>query len=109
MREISNQIIEAMPIGLVNEFRTKALCLMTGLMEEMEMRFGTLSAEEINFLKVLQSINSDQEGFDGMCVAFGKLMYAHQVIDDMYEMAEFQSRVQNQVRSSGDDILWGQE
>ena len=61
MREISNQIIEAMPIGLVNEFRTKALCLMTDLMEEMEMRFDTLSAEEINFFKVLQSINSDQE------------------------------------------------
>jgi hypothetical protein len=109
MREISNQIIEAMPIGLVNEFRAKALCLMTDLMEEMEMRFDTLSAEEINFFKVLQSINSDQERFDGMCVAFGKLMYAHQVIDDMYEMAEFQSRVQNQVSSSGDDIPWGQE
>jgi hypothetical protein len=109
MREISNQIIEAMPIGLVNEFRTKALCLMTDLIEEMEMRFDTLSVEEINFFKVLQSINSDQERFDGMCVAFGKLMYAHQVIDDMYEMAEFQSRVQNQVRSSGDDILWEQE
>ena len=109
MREISNQIIKAMPIGLVNEFRTKALCLMTDLMEEMEMRFDTLSAEEINFFKVLKSINSDQERFDGMCKAFGKLMYAQQVLEDMYDTAAFQSRVQNQERSSGDDIPWGQE
>ena len=95
MREISNQIIEAMPIGLVNEFRTKALCLMTDLMEEMEMRFDTLSAEEINFFKVLQSFGSDQERFDGLCEAFGKLMYAQQVLEDMYDTAAFQSRVQN--------------
>jgi hypothetical protein len=109
MREISNQIIEAMPIRLVNEFRTKALCLMTELMEEMEMRFDTLSAEEINFFKVLQSFGSDQERFDGLCEAFGKLMYAQQVLEDVYDTAAFQSRVQNQERSSGDDIPWGQE
>lgn len=109
MREISNQIIEAMPIRLVNEFRIKALCLMTDLMEEMEMRFDTLSAEEINFFKVLQSFGSDQERFDGLCEAFGKLMYAQQVLEDMYDTAAFQSRVQNQERSSGDDIPWGQE
>ena len=109
MREISNQIIEAMPIGLVNEFRTKALCLMTDLMEEMEMRFDTLTAEEINFFKVLQSFGSDQERFDGLCEAFGKLMYAQQVLEDMYDTAAFQSRVQNQERSGGDDIPWGQE
>jgi hypothetical protein len=109
MRTISNQIIEAMPIGLINEFRTKALCLMTDLIEEMEMRYCSLTDEEINFFKVLQSLNSDQERFDGMCVAFGKLMYAHQVLEDMYDTAAFQSRVQNQERSSGDDIPWGQE
>ena len=109
MREISNQIIEAMPIGLVNEFRTKALCLMTDLVEEMEMRFNTLTAEEINFFKVLQSFGSDQEKFDGMCEAFGKLMYAQQVLEDMYDTSAFQSRVQNQERSGSDDIPWGQE
>jgi hypothetical protein len=103
MRTISNQIIDAMPIGLVNEFRTKAICLMTNLMEEMEMRFDTLTEEEINFFKVLQSINSDQERFDGMCVAFGKIMYAHQVLEDMYDSAIFQSRVQNQDRLGGDE------
>jgi len=109
MKTISNQIIEAMPIGLVNEFRTKALCLMTDLMEEMEMRFSTLTAEEINFYKVLQSFGSDPERFDGLCEAFGKLMHAQQVLEDMYDTAVFQSRVQNQERSSGDDIPWGQE
>ena len=109
MRTVSNEIIEAMPIRLVNEFRTKAFCLMSDLVEEMEMRYDTLTAEEINFFKVLQSIQSDQDRFDGMCVAFGKLMYAHQVLEDMYETAAFQSRVQNQVRSDADDIPWGQE
>ena len=104
MRTISNEIIEAMPIGLINEFRTKAISLMSGLMEEMEMRFDSLTAEEINFFKVLQSINTDQERFDGMCVAFVKLMYAHQVIEDMYDMAVFQARVQNQHRLDNDDI-----
>jgi len=109
MRTISNEIIEVMPIGLINEFRTKAITLMSGLMEEMEMRFDSLTTEEINFFKVLQSINTDQERFDGMCVAFGKLMYAHQVIEDMYGMAVFQSRVQNQYRLDNDDILRVQE
>jgi len=109
MRTISNEIIEAMPIGLINEFRTKAISLMSGLMEEMEMRFDSLTTEEINFFKVLQSINTDQERFDAMCVAFGKLMYAHQVIEDMYDMAVFQSRVQNQYRLDNDDILRVQE
>ena len=109
MRTISNQIIEAMPIGLINEFRTKAISLMSGLMEEMEMRFDSLTTEEINFFKVLQSINTDQERFDGLCVAFGKLMYAHQVLEDMHDMAVFQSSVQNQQRSSGNDIPWEQE
>ena len=109
MRTVSNEIIEAMPIRLINEFRTKAFCLMSDLVEEMEMRFYTLTAEEINFFKVLQSIQSDQERFDGMCEAFGKLMYAQQVLEDMYETAAFQSRVQNQVRSDADDIPWGQE
>jgi hypothetical protein len=109
MKTISNEIIEAMPIGLINEFRTKAISLMSGLMEEMEMGFDSLTTEEINFFKVLQSINTDQERFDGMCVAFGKLMYAHQVIEDMYDMAVFQSRVQNQHRSSGNDIPREQE
>lgn len=109
MRTISNQIIEAMPIRLVNEFRAKALCLMTDLMEEMEMRFDTLTAEEINFFKVLQSFGSDQERFDGMCKAFGKLMYAQQVLGSMYDTAAFQSRVQNQERSNRNDIPWGQE
>ena len=55
MRTISNQIIEAMPIGLVNEFRVKAIYLMSDLIEELEMRFDTLTTEEVNFLKVLQS------------------------------------------------------
>jgi hypothetical protein len=109
MRAISNQIIEVMPIGLINEFRTKAISLMSGLMEEMEMRFDSLTTEEINFFEVLQSINTDQERFDGMCVAFGKLMYAHQVIEEMYDMSVFQSRVQNQQRSSGNDIPWERE
>ena len=109
MRTISNEIIEAMPIDLINEFRTKAISLMSGLMEEMEMRFDSLTAEEINFFKVLESIKTDQERFDGMCIAFGKLMYAHQVIEDMYDMAVFQSRVQNQLRSGGNDILRGRE
>lgn len=109
MRPISNEIIEAMPIVLVNEFRAKALCLMTELMEEMEMRFDTLTAEEVNFFKVLESFGSDQERFDGMCEAFGKLMYAQQVLEDMYDTAVFQSRVQNQERSGSDDTPWGQE
>ena len=52
MRTISNEIIEAMPIDLINEFRTKAISLMSGLMEEMEMRFDSLTTEEINFFKV---------------------------------------------------------
>ena len=104
MRTISNQIIEAMPIGLVNEFRTKALCLMTDLVEEMEMRFDTLTTEEINFFKVLQSIQNDQKRFDGMCVAFGKLMYAHQVIDDMCAMAEFQFRASRNKSPALDDV-----
>ena len=69
----------------------------------------TLTAEEINFFRVLQSIESDQDRFDGMCVAFGKLMYAHQVLEDMNGEAEFQSRVRNQVRPNVDDIPWGQE
>ncbi len=109
MRTVSNEIIEAMPIRLVNEFRTKAFCLMSDLVEEMEMRYDTLTAEEINFFKVLQSIQSDQDRFDGMCVAFGKLMYAHQVLEDIYDSSVFQARVQNQSRSSVDDIPWGQE
>ena len=109
MRTVSNQIIEAMPIGLINEFRTKAFCLMSDLVEEMEMRYDILTAEEINFFMVLQSIQSDQERFDGMCVAFGKLMYAQQVLDDMYDEAEFQSRVRNQARLNVDDIPWGRE
>jgi len=109
MNTISSQIIEAMPIGLINEFRAKALCLMSGLIEEMEMRFDTLTTEEVNFFKALQSINGDQERFNGMCAAFGKLMYAHQVIEDWYDMAEFQSSVQNQVRSGDYDTPWGQE
>jgi hypothetical protein len=103
MKTISNQIIEAMPINLINEFRTKAFCLMTDLVERMEMRFDALTAEEINFFKVLKSINSDQERFDGLCVVFGKLMYAHQVIDDMYEVAEFQSRVSRNKSRGLDD------
>ena len=107
MRNLANQIIEAMPLGLINEFRTKAICLMSDLMEQMEMRFYTLTAEEINFFKVLQSIKSDQERFDSMCVAFGKLMYAHQVIEDMCDEAEFQSKRKSIERSSGDDIPWG--
>jgi len=98
-----------MPIGLVNEFRAKAICLMSDLIEELEMRFDTLTTDEINFLKVLQSSGGEQGGFDGMCEAFGKIMYAHQVLEDMYDTAVFQSRVQNQERSSGDDISWGQE
>ena len=104
MRTISNQIIEAMPISLINEFRTKAFCLMTGLVEEMELRFDVLSAEEIHFFKVLQSLQSDQERFDGMCVAFGKLMYAHQVMDDMYDLAEFQSNASRNKSRGLDDV-----
>lgn len=77
MRTVSNQIIEAMPIGLINEFRTKAFCLMSDLVEEMEMRYDTLTAEEINFFRVLQSVQNDQDRFNGMCVAFGKLMAFH--------------------------------
>ncbi len=107
MRTVSNQIIEAMPIGLINEFRIKAICLMSDLMEQMEMRYGNLTAEEINFFRVLQSIQSDQDRFDGMCVAFGLLMYAHQVLEDMYDEAEFQSRVQNHGKSDVDDMPRG--
>lgn len=109
MRTISNQIIEAMPIGLVNEFRTKALCLMSDLIEEIEMRHGTLTAEEVNFFKVLQSIQGDKERWDGMCFAFGKLMYAHQVLEGISDTTGFQSKVKNHDGSSGDDISWGQE
>jgi hypothetical protein len=109
MRTISSEIIEAMPIDLVNKFRTKALCLMSDLMEEMEMRFGTLTADEINFFKVLKSINSDQERFDGMSLAFGKLLYAHQVIDEMYDSAAFTSWWKNEATSNENDIPWGDE
>lgn len=109
MRTISNQIIEAMPIGLINEFRTKAFCLMSDLVEEMEMRYYKLTAEEIKFFRVLQSIQNDQDRFNGMCVAFGKLMYAHQVLEDMYDEAEFQSRVRDRVKPDVDDTPWGQE
>lgn len=109
MRTISNQIIEAMPIGLVNEFRTKALCLMSDLIEDIEIRHGTLTAEEVNFFKVLQSIQSDKERWDGMCAAFGKLMYAHQVLEHIHDTTDFQSRAKTQDGSSGDDIPWGQE
>jgi hypothetical protein len=90
-----------MPIELVKEFKIKAICLMGELIEELEMRFDTLTEEEINFLKVLQSSNGEQSGFDGMCEAFGKIMYAYQVKEDMYKTATFQSAAQNQVRSSG--------
>lgn len=103
MRTLSNQIIEAMPLGLLNEFRTKALCLMSDLVEEMEMRYGQLTAEEINFFRVLQSIKNDQDRFNGMCEAFGKLMYAHQVIEDMYDSAVFQSRVSRGESQGHDD------
>lgn len=109
MSILSNQIIEAMPIGLVNEFRVKAICLMSDLIEELEMQFDTLTAEEINFLKVLQSNNSDQDGFNSMCEAFGKIMHAHQVIDDMYKQAAIKAGVLNQKRSSSNDIPWGHE
>ena len=109
MRTISNEIIKAMPIDLINELRTKAISLMSGLMDEMEMRFNSLTTEEINFFKVLQSINTDQERFDGMCVAFGKLMYPHQAIEDTYDMSVFQSRMQNQHRLDNDDIPKVQE
>lgn len=109
MRTASNQIIEAMPIGLINEFRIKAICLMSDLMEQMEIRYGTLTAEEINFFRVLQSIQSDQDRFDGMCEAFGKLMYAHKVLADMYDESEFQSRVQNQGKSDVDGMPRGQK
>ena len=107
MRTISNQIIDAMPIGLVNEFRIKAICLMTNLMEEMEMRYYTLTSEEINFFQVLQSIRGDQDRFDGMCIAFGKLMYAHKVLEDMYEEAEFQSKKKCQPLHDESDLPWG--
>jgi hypothetical protein len=109
MRTISNQIIAAMPIGLVNEFRTRALCLMSDLIEEIEMRHSALTAEEVNFFKVLQSIQGDKERWDGMCVAFGKLMYAHQVLEGIYNSTGFQSRVKNQDESSSDAIPWSQE
>ena len=101
MSILSNQIIEAMPIGLVNEFRLKAICLMADLVEELEMRFDSLTAEDVNFLKVLQSNNGDQDGFNGMCEAFGKIMYAHQVIEDMYKKATLQAGVQIQNKSGG--------
>jgi hypothetical protein len=109
MKTISNQIIEAMPIGLVNEFRTKALCLISDLIEEIEIRHGALTAEEVNFFKVLQSIQGDKERWGGMCIAFGKLMYAHQVLESIDDTTGFKSRVKNQDESSGDDIPWGQE
>ncbi len=91
MKSVSNQIIKAMPVGLINEFRTRAFCLMSDLVEEMEMRYGKLTADEINFFRVLQGIKSDQDRFDGMCLAFGKLMYTHQLIEDISDSAEFQS------------------
>jgi hypothetical protein len=50
----------------------------------------------VNFLKVLQSDNSEQDGFDGICEAFGKILYAHQVIDDMYKQAAIKAGVLNQ-------------
>ena len=96
MSILSNQIIEAMPIGLVNEFKVKVICLISDLVEELEMRFDTLTTEEVNFLKVLQSDNSEQDGFDGICEAFGKILYAHQVIDDIYKQAAIKAGVLNQ-------------
>ena len=93
MSILSNQIIEAMPIAPINEFKIKAICLMSDLVEELEMRFDTLTADEINFLKVLQSSGGEQGGFNSMCEAFGKIMYSHQVLEDMYDTAAFQSRI----------------
>lgn len=109
MSILSNQIIEEMPIGLMNEFRIKAICLIADLVEELETRFDTLTTEEINFLKVMQSSNSNHDGFNGICETFGKIMYAHQVIEDMYREAALHDDLQNQNRSNAGDILWGQE
>ena len=106
MKTYPKEIIEAMPIGLANDFRIGAASLMLDLIEEMEMRFNNLTAEEINFFRVLQSIQSDQVRFTGMCLAFGNLMYDKQVLDDMYENSLFQSSQQNQDTPDGNDMPW---
>ena len=104
MKTYLKEILDAMPIGLANDFRIGAASLMLDLIEEMEMRFNNLTAEEINFFRVLQSIQSDQVRFKGMCLAFGNLMYANQVLDDIYENSLFQSSQQNQDNPDGNDI-----
>ena len=104
MKLYFKEIIESMPISLANDFRIGAASLMLDLIEEMEMRFNTLTEDEINFFRVLQSIQSDQVRFKGMCLAFGNLMYANQVLDDLYETSLFQSSQQNQDNPDGNDI-----
>ena len=104
MKTYTKEIIEAMPIGLANDFRIGAASLMLDLIEEMEMRFNNLTAEEINFFRVLQSIQSDQVRFKGMCLAFGNLMHANQVLDDIYESSLFHSSQKNQDNPEGNDI-----
>ena len=109
MKTYLKEILEAMPIGLANDFRIGAASLMLDLIEEMEMRFNTLTEDEINFFRVLQSIQSDQVRFKGMCLAFGNLLSVNQVLDDMYENSLYQSRQQNKDCPNGDDIPWGLE
>jgi len=93
MKTLSNQIIAAMPMNLINEFRRKSFCLMLEMIEDVEMRYGNLSNEEIQFLKVFQSIPDHQERFDAMCEAFGKLMYMQKVLTDRYKSSE--TKVEN--------------
>jgi hypothetical protein len=91
MKAISNQIIEAMPIKLLNEFRRKAFCLMLDTIEGVEVRYGTLNNQEISFLKTLQSIEDHQERFNCMCEAFGKIMFMHKILDDQSKFEAFTS------------------
>lgn len=103
MKNFSNEIIRAMPLDLINDFRRQALCLMSDLMEDLEMKYGSLTEEEINFFKVLQSIQSDQERFDGLCSAFGKLLYAHQVIEKEISNSVAQSRMRDDMPYDSND------
>lgn len=103
MKNFSNEIIRAMPLDLVNDFRRKALCLMSDLMEDLEMKYGSLTEEEINFFKVLQSIQGDQERFDGLFSAFGKLLYAHQAIEREVSNSISQSRIHGCMTDDSND------
>lgn len=69
-----------MPLSLINQFRSRSIQLMMELNEAIEVRFPYMSNEEKNYFKTLQLCKSDQERFDSLCEAFGKLMFMHTII-----------------------------